>query len=322
MLSAVRTRPLLLSLHLMLPPHRRPGRRAAGLLSLLLAAAFMAAVPAARAAAGGGFDLSARTVVLRDGRHLPLCGLGTWLLSEEETYQAVSAHLRAGGRLIDTAAYYRNEAAVGRAVRDSGVPRTEIFVQTKLFPSSYARADEAITAALRRLGLDYIDLMLLHHPADHELQAYRAMERAVDAGTIRSLGLSNYYLAELAALLPQLRIPPVLVQNEIHPFYQEREVVDYVHSQGMVMQGWYPFGGKGNPAVLGHEVVADLAAAHGVSPAQVVLRWNLQRGVAVIPGSSSPAEIRENLDLFGFELSEQDMARLAALDRGEKFGWY
>ena len=291
----------------------------------LLLAALACALPAAAAetSAAPVFDLENGTVLLNSGYTMPIMGLGTYSLSDEECYTSVTALLEAGGRLIDTASYYGNEAAVGRAVRDSGVPREEVFVITKLYPSQFAGADEAIDEALEKLDIGYIDLMLLHHPGAGDVEAYKAMERAVAAGKIRSIGLSNWYVEELEAFLPQVDTVPALVQNEIHPYYQEQDVVPYIQSHGIVVQGWDPFGGRGHPSeLLGDEVIVDIAEAHGVTAAQVILRWNLQRGVAVIPGSSDPEHIRENLDILDFSLTDEDMARIAALDRDEKHGWY
>ena len=291
----------------------------------LLLAALICALPvaAAETATTPVFDLESGTVLLNSGYTMPIMGLGTYSLSDEECYASVTALLEAGGRLIDTAYMYHNEAAVGRAVRDSGVPREEVFVITKLYPTQFADADAAIDAALEKLDIGYIDLMLLHHPGAGDVEAYKAMERAVVAGKIRSIGLSNWYVEELEAFLPQVDTVPALVQNEIHPYYQEQDVVPYIQSHGIVMQGWYPFGGRGHTEeLLGDEVIVDIAEAHGVTAAQVILRWNLQRGVVVIPGSSDPDHIRENLEILDFSLTEEDMARIAALDRNEKHDWY
>ena len=278
---------------------------------------------ASESASAPVFDLEQGTVLLNSGYTMPIMGLGTYSLSDEECYNSVTALLEAGGRLIDTAYMYHNEASVGRAVRDSGVPREEVFVITKLYPSQFADADAAIDEALKKLDIGYIDLMLLHHPGTGDVEAYKAMERAVEDGKIRSIGLSNWYVEELETFLPQVDIMPALVQNEIHPYYQENDVIPYIQSLGIVVQGWYPFGGRGHTAeLLGDEVIVDIAEAHGVTAAQVILRWNLQKGVVVIPGSSNPDHIRENLDILDFSLTEEDMARINALDRGEKHDWY
>jgi diketogulonate reductase-like aldo/keto reductase len=166
-------------------------------------------------------------------------------------------------------------------------------------------------------------MMLLHHPGTYDVKAYKAMERAVEEGKIRSIGLSNWYVRELESFLPQITIMPALVQNEIHPYYQDNDVISYIQSKGIVVQGWYPLGGRGYTAqLLNNPTISDIARAHSKSSAQVILRWNLQKSVVVIPGSSNPAHIRENLDIFDFRLTDEEMARINALDRNEKHDWY
>lgn len=269
------------------------------------------------------FNFASRTVMLNSGYEMPIIGLGTYGLSDEECYNSIMALLEAGGRLIDTAYMYHNEASVGRAVRESGIPREEIFVITKLYPSQFGNSEAAIEEALEKMDIGYIDMMLLHHPGEGDVEAYLAMEKAVSEGKIHSIGLSNWYVEELEEFLPQVNITPALVQNEIHPYYQENDVISYIQNLGIVVQGWYPFGGRGyTRELLGNEVISAIAEAHGVTSAQVILRWNLQKGVVVIPGSSNPEHIRENLDLFGFELTGDEMSRINALDRGEKHDWY
>lgn len=269
------------------------------------------------------FNFESRTVTLNSGYEMPIMGLGTYSLSDEECYNSVTALLEAGGRLIDTAYMYHNEASVGRAVRDSDVPREEIFVITKLYPNQFSNAEAAIEEALKKMDLEYIDMMLLHHPGEGDIEAYLAMEKAVNEGKIRSIGLSNWYVEELEEFLPQVTITPALVQNEIHPYYQENDVIPYIHNLGIVVQGWYPFGGRGyTKELLANEVISTIAETHEVTSAQVILRWNLQKGVVVIPGSSNPDHIRENLDLFSFELTDDEMNHINALDRNEKHDWY
>ncbi len=271
----------------------------------------------------GEFDFDKHTVLLNSGYEMPIMGLGTYSLSDEDCYNSVTTLLENGGRLIDTAYMYHNEAAVGRAVRESSVPREEIFVITKLYPNQFSDAANAIDEALERMGLDYVDMMLLHHPGTDDVAAYKAMEQAVKNGKIRSIGLSNWYVEELEEFLPQVSITPALVQNEIHPYYQENDVIPYIQEKGIVVQGWYPLGGRGHTAeLLGDDTISAIAKVHGVSSAQVILRWNLQKGVIVIPGSSNPDHIKENLDLFGFELTDEEMKQINALDRNEKHDWY
>ena len=269
------------------------------------------------------FNFETKTVLLNSGYEMPIYGIGTYSLTGDTCVESVTAALNRGVRLIDTAYMYHNEESVGEAVRNSGIPREEIFVITKLYPNQFSDPEAAIEEALAKLDIDYIDMMLLHHPGAGDVEAYLAMEKAVADGKIRSLGLSNWYVEELEEFLPQINIIPALVQNEIHPYYQENDVIPYIHNLGIVVQGWYPLGGRGYTAeLLGNEVIMDIAAAHGKSSAQVILRWNLQKGVVVIPGSSNPDHIQENTELFDFELTEDEMERINALDRGEKHDWY
>jgi diketogulonate reductase-like aldo/keto reductase len=258
---------------------------------------------------------------------MPILGLGTYALDHDTCVNSVMSLIENGGRLIDTAYMYHNEEAVGEGVRKAmeayGVPREELFVITKLYPNQFSSPEAAIEMALEKLDIGYIDMMLLHHPGSNDVKAYHAMEKYVEQGKIRSLGLSNWYVEELTDFLPQITITPALVQNEIHPYYQEQEVVPFIQEKGIVVQCWYPLGGRGHTSeLLGDETIKSIAEAHGVSSAQVILRWDLQRGIVVIPGSSNPDHIKENLDLFGFELSDEEMARINALDRNEKHDWY
>ena len=269
------------------------------------------------------FNFETKSVLLNSGYEMPIYGIGTYSLTGDTCVESVTAALNSGVRLIDTAYMYHNEESVGEAVRNSGIPREEIFVITKLYPNQFSDPETAIEEALAKLDIDYIDMMLLHHPGTGDVEAYLAMEKAVADGKIRSLGLSNWYVEELDEFLPQINITPALVQNEIHPYYQENDVIPYIHSLGIVVQGWYPLGGRGYTAeLLGNEVISEIATAHGKSSAQVILRWNLQKGVVVIPGSSNPDHIQENTELFDFELTEEEMGRIDALDRGEKHDWY
>ena len=275
----------------------------------------------------GTFDFEKKTVLLNSGYQMPIMGLGTYALDHDTCVSSVKALLEHGGRLIDTAYMYHNEEAVGEGVRQAmeeyDIPREEIFVITKIYPTQFDDPHAAIDMALEKLDIDYIDMMLLHHPGTGDVEAYLAMEEYVEQGKIHSLGLSNWYVEELTEFLPQINITPALVQNEIHPYYQEQDVVPFIQEQDIVVQCWYPLGGRGYTAeLLGDEKIMEIADAHGVSAAQVILRWDLQRGIVVIPGSSNPEHIKENLDLFGFELTEEEMEQISALDRGEKHDWY
>ena len=278
-------------------------------------------------AKAGAFDMVNKKVRLNSGYDMPIMGLGTYSLDHNTCVNSVKALLRNGGRLIDTAYMYGNEDAVGEGVRQAmeeyNIPREEIFVITKIYPSQFNEPEKAIDAALKKLDIGYIDMMLLHHPGTGDVNAYKAMEKYVEQGKIRSLGLSNWYVKELTDFLPKVSITPALVQNEIHPYYQEQDVVPFIQEKGIVVQCWYPLGGRGHTSeLLNDGTISSIAEAHGVSSAQVILRWDLQRGIVVIPGSSNPDHIKENLDLFGFELSDEEMARINALDRNEKHDWY
>ena len=269
------------------------------------------------------FNFDTKTVKLNSGYEMPLNGLGTYSLTGDTCYDSVMSALKVGVRLFDTAYMYGNEEEVGRAIRDSGIPREDIFVITKIYPTQYDNPKEAIEMALDKLDIGYIDMMLLHHPGDGDDFAYKEMEKYVESGKIRSLGLSNYYVDELKDFIPKVDIMPALVQNEIHPYYQENDVIPYIQSLGIVVQGWYPFGGRGYTSeLLNDPVISKIASDHNVSSAQVILRWNLQKGVVVIPGSSNPNHIKENTEIYDFELSNEEMKEINDLDRGEKHDWY
>ncbi|MBC8536310.1 aldo/keto reductase [Feifania hominis] len=276
------------------------------------------------------FDLAsgengrAPKVMLNSGYEMPILGLGTYSLHDDVVKNSVTAALNHGVRLIDTAYMYGNEREIGEAIRASGIPREEIFVITKIYPGEqYHNPEKAIQDALDKLDLGYIDMMLLHHPGEDDVKAYLAMEKFVAEGKIRSLGLSNWYIEEIDDFIAQVNIKPALVQNEIHPYYQEQQVVPYMHNLGIVMQAWYPLGGRGHTGeLLGDETISAIAEAHGVSSAQVIIRWHLQRGVVAIPGSSNPDHILENISVFDFELTDGEMDAIAALDRNEKHDWY
>lgn len=271
----------------------------------------------------GGENGHAPTVLLNSGYAMPVAGIGTYSLTGDTCVSAIVSALQSGVRLIDTAYMYHNEAEVGQGIRESGVAREDVFLITKLYPNQFDHAAQAIDDALMRLNVDYIDLLLLHHPGEGDVAAYHAMEQAVADGKVHSIGLSNWYVEELTTFLPQVTILPALVQNEIHPYYQENDVIPYIQNLGIVVQGWYPLGGRGyTQALLNDEVILSIAKAHEKSAAQVILRWNLQKGVVVIPGSSNPAHIAENIALFDFALTENEMMQINALDRNEKHDWY
>lgn len=271
-----------------------------------------------------GANGDAPTVLLNSGYKMPILGLGTYSLQGDTCKNSVLSALSEGYRLIDTAYMYGNEKEIGEAIRESGISREDIFVITKIYPGEqFANPEKAIQDSLDKLDIDYIDMMLLHHPGANDVQAYKAIEEYVKQGKIRSIGLSNWYIEEIDDFIAQVNIMPALIQNEIHPFYQEKAVVPYMHNLGIVMQAWYPFGGRGHTsAIFSNESILEIANTHNVSAAQVILRWHLQRGVVAIPGSSNPEHIKENISVFDFELSTSEMDTIAALDRNEKYDWY
>lgn len=277
----------------------------------------------------GIFDLpkgtngNAPTIKLSSGYDMPIVGLGTYSLHGATCINSVKTAIAAGFRKFDTASIYGNEEEVGQGVRESGVPREEIFVATKLYPNQYSNPEAAIEECLRKLDIGYIDLMLLHHPGTNDVKAYKAMEKYVAAGKIRSIGVSCYYVKEIDGFLPKVNIKPVLVQNEVHPYYQDTEVVEHLHALGIVVEAWYPLGGRGHQKeLLSDPVLSEIAARHNKSVAQVILRWDLQRGVVIIPGSSNSDHIKENISIFDFSLTGDEMAQIAALNRNEKHDWY
>lgn len=269
------------------------------------------------------FDLTRGTVPLNDEQVMPILGIGTFRLSPDRAAESVETALRAGYRLIDTARIYGNEDGVGQGMVSAGVPREDVFLTTKLWTDDFGRADQAIDQSLARLGVDYLDLLLLHHTAPKDEDAYRAMQDAVADGRVRSIGLSNFYEDDVDRILRLATVRPAVVQNETHPYYQQRAVQQHIARQGSVLEAWYPLGGRGNTQVLFEDpVIADIARAHGKTPPQTLLRWHLQAGHIAIPGSSNNDHIRENIAIFDFELSPEQMQRIRDLDRGQRFSTY
>lgn len=252
---------------------------------------------------------------------IPAAGIGTFLMQPDEAEAACLTALRGGYRMIDTANAYMNERAVGRAIQASGVNRDEIFLITKLWPSVYGHADTAIDETLERLGTDYIDLLFLHQPAGDYLHAYQAMERAVQSGKVRCLGLSNFdefNLDRMKALVASCEIKPAVVQVEAHPYYPHSALKTYLSTFGARIMAWYPLG-HGDSSLLDEPIFAELAAKYGKSPAQVILRWHTQQGNIVIPGSKNPAHIRDNIHIFDFTLTQSELEAIAGLNRNTRY---
>ena len=248
---------------------------------------------------------------------MPMAGIGTFLLSPDEAEASVLSALQCGYRLIDTANAYVNEKAVGRAMKKSGLPREEIFLETKLWPSFYEQAD-AVEKTLERLDTDYIDLLLIHQPAGNYIAGYKLMEKAYREGKVRAIGLSNFTVEQIQEILGICEVKPAVLQTEVHPYSQEKELKQFLNKEGIVIQAWYPLG-HGDRALIQEPVFTELAEKYGKSNAQIILRWHIQDGNIVIPGSKNPAHIKDNFDLFDFSLTGEEMARIAAMDQKKRY---
>ena len=261
------------------------------------------------------------TVTLNDGNTIPVIGLGVGELSESETEQSVSAALEAGYRLIDTATAYGNEAAVGRAIASSGIPRDELFVTTKLATGDqgFQAGQDALRASVERLGLDYVDLYLIHWPGGNPgkyVDSWGGMMKRREDGDTRSIGVSNFHAEDLSNIIDLSFFTPAINQIELHPLLNQAELRAANADYGIVTEAYGPLGvGR----LLDNPTVGTVAQAHGKTPAQVLIRWSIQLGNVVIPRSSSPERIKSNLDVFDFELSDDEMATLNGLDDGTRF---
>lgn len=252
---------------------------------------------------------------------MPLFGLGVYKMTDrDETIAAITKALQVGYRAVDTAALYYNEAEVGEAIRHSGVPREEIFVTTKVWNSDqgYDNTLRAFETSLKKLNMDYIDLYLTHWPVVEKfVDTYRAIERLYDEKLIRVPGVSNHHQHHLEQLLAKANIAPTVNQIEVHPYLSQQDLRAFCAQQDIAVTAWSPLGRGG---VLVDETIQSIAAAHGKSPAQIVLRWHLQNDIIVIPKSVTPQRIEENAQIFDFELAEQDMHKLDALNQNKRFG--
>ena len=288
----------------------------AGVFSMMTASIF-AQAPA--------FDLKKGTVKLNSGHEMPILGIGTYQLSNTQAENSVYWALKAGMRLIDTARIYGNEEGVGRgirrAIKDGICKREEIFVTTKMWTSDFSNGDAAVDASLKRLELDYIDLMILHHSQPrNDVDAYKAMERAVKAGKLRSIGLSNYYEPEdFDRLVKATSIKPALLQNETHPYHQSGKMKAHIAKYGTVMESWFPLGGRGYTQELFNDpTISAIAKAHGKSSAQIIIRWHLQAGNIAIPGSSNEKHIIEDASVWDFSLTDDEMRQMAAINKDRR----
>ncbi len=254
---------------------------------------------------------------LNNGIKMPMAGIGTFLLTPDEAEASVLSALQCGYRLIDTANAYVNEKAVGRAMKKSGLKREEIFLETKLWPAFYEQAD-AVEKTLERLDTDYIDLLLIHQPAGNYIAGYKLMEKAYQEGKVKAIGLSNFTPAQIQEILDVCQVKPAVLQTEVHPYSQEKELKKFLDKEGMVIQAWYPLG-HGDKALIQEPLFTELGKKYGKSNAQMILRWHIQDGNIVIPGSKNPGHIKDNFDLFDFSLTEEEMAKISAMDQQKRY---
>ena len=256
-------------------------------------------------------------ITLNNGVKMPVAGIGTFLLSPDEAEASCLSALGCGYRLIDTANAYVNEKAVGRAMKKSGLARQEIFLETKLWPT-FDSDENAVDDTLERLGTDYIDLMLLHQPAGCYLTGYRLMEKAYKEGKIKAIGLSNFTEAQIEEIIDACEIKPAVLQTEVHPYAQAKELKKLLSKADMAIQAWYPLG-HGDKALLEEPVFTSLAEKYKKTNAQIILRWHVQAGNIIIPGSRNPDHIKANLDLFDFALTREEMAEIEGLDQEKHY---
>lgn len=260
-------------------------------------------------------------ITLNDGTSIPQFGLGVYMVPEgEQTYNAVLDALQMGVRHIDTAHAYQNERSVGKAVKESGIPREEVWITSKLWPHEYGegKTAEAIDKMLARLDTDYIDLLLLHQQFGDYLGAWKDMEKAVKAGKVRSIGISNFESERLEEICEAATIKPSVLQVECHPYYQQNELKKRIKKYGTVIESWYPIG-HGDKGLIGEAVFTRLAEKYRKTNVQIILRWHIQEGNIVFPKTTNPQHMKENFDIFDFELTAEEMDEIRALDKGKRF---
>ena len=254
---------------------------------------------------------------LNNGIKMPMAGIGTFLLTPDQAESAVLEALKDGYRLIDTANAYVNEKAVGRAMKKSGLTREDIFLETKIWPSFYMQED-AVEKTLERLDTDYIDLLLIHQPSGNYVAGYRLMEKAYKEGKVKAIGLSNFTKEQIQEILAICEVKPAVLQTEVHPYFQEQELKEFLAKEDIKIQAWYPLG-HGDAELLNDETIVELSKKYQKSTAQIILRWHIQAGNIVIPGSKNPAHIKANFDLFDFALTEDEMKKISGLDKNVRY---
>ena len=254
---------------------------------------------------------------LNNGVVMPMQGIGTFLLTPDEAETSAIYALKNGCQLIDTANAYCNEKAVGRAMKNSNIDRKNIFLETKLWPSFYEN-DDAVDKTLERLNTDYIDLLLIHQPAGNYIAGYKKMEKAYKDGKVRAIGLSNFNETQICEILNICEVKPSVLQTEVHPYYQENELKKFLSHEDIKIQAWYPLG-HGDSKLLNEPIFTKLAQKYGKTNAQIILRWHIQDGNIVIPGSKNLTHIKDNFEIYDFELTPDEMAEIVTLNSGKRY---
>ncbi len=256
-------------------------------------------------------------ITMNNGGKCPVIGIGTFMISPVDAEKSVREALNMGYECVDTANAYGNERAVGRGIKESGVPREKIFLSTKIWASEYEN-ENAVNETLERLGVDYVDLLYIHQPAGNWLAGYRQLEKAYRDGKAKAIGISNFEGQYLEELVTKWEIVPQFIQAEAHPYFTQDELRESLDQYGIKLMSWYPLG-HGDRTLIEEPVFAEFGKKYGKSPAQIILRWHTQMGFAVIPGSKNVEHIRDNLDILDFKLSDNDMAEIAKLDKGVRY---
>ncbi|MFC0300603.1 aldo/keto reductase [Virgibacillus soli] len=261
-------------------------------------------------------------VTLHNGIKMPQLGLGVYKIPNEEVVKTVHHALNVGYRSIDTAQYYENEQGIGKAIKDENIPREELFITTKVWNShhGYAKTTQAFEESIEKLGLEYIDLYLVHWPTpmyDRYIETYRALEKLYQDGRVKAIGVSNFHIEHLERILHECEITPVVNQVECHPYLQQKKLKDFCEKHQIYVESWSPLA-RGR--ILVDPIIQSIAKAHGKTPAQIILRWHIQENAIAIPKSITPRRMEENIQVFDFELSSEDMQRIAKLDRNERTG--
>ena len=254
---------------------------------------------------------------LNNGIQMPMVGIGTFTFTPDEAQASVCSALKAGYSLVDTANAYMNEKAVGRAIKESGLDRKDVFLETKLWPAFYQQED-IVDKTLERLQVDYIDLLLIHQPSGNYMAGYQRMVDAYKAGKVKAIGLSNFNQEQIKEIIDAFDVLPTVLQTEVHPYYQQEEMKAFLNQYGIKMQAWFPLG-HGDKNLINEELFTTLAKKYNKSNSQIILRWHVQNGTIVIPGSRNEAHIKENFDIFDFELTQDEMEQIKALNKNTPY---